>query len=548
MTLSRRAILHSALALGVAGASSGLEAQGGGGIFRHGVASGEPRADSMLLWTRLTVAQDCMGRWAIASDPAMRRVVARGDFEAKAERDFTVKVVAQGLKPGRDYWYRFEAGGEHSPIGRTRTLPEGGVADLHMAVACCAMYLIGYFHAYRAIADMPRLDAVLFLGDYIYEFGKSHYAALGTLRMPDPPHDTLTLDDYRRRFAQSRADADCQAAHMRAPWICIWDDHEIADDDWMHGAAGHKPERDGVFEARKAAAVQAWYEWMPVHDPVPGNPYGINRSVRFGDLATLIVPETRLKARQQRLALPADLDFTTDGEGRRVPDRNGFRKKLSDPSREMIGAEQLGWLGEEMHEAGRSGQHWVLLGSSTVMADYDYPDMRRWAPASGALRPFFDLTGYELPILNLDSWSGYAAERQRIYDHIRVSGVHTVVLSGDSHMAWVNRLHDAKGPVALELSSSTLTGPALGDVLYLRDTPFATLISERNRDIQWCDPTAIGFIHVHLTREALDARFMAVSDPRGPRTTMHVGHRVRCDRAEVSTPDWHHLTVSPTGG
>lgn len=541
MTLSRRGILHSALAIGMAGTSSGLKADGGTTPFRHGVASGEPGPDRMLLWTRLTVARPTVGQWIIASDPGLRTIVGRGRYEAGPERDYTVKVMVAGLKPGRDYWYRFEAEGEYSPIGRTRTLPIGAVRDLHIATACCAMYLIGYFHAYRAIAELPRLDAILFLGDYIYEFGKSHYASLGTLRMPDPPHDTLTLDDYRRRFAQSRAEADLQAAHARAPWICIWDDHEIADDDWMHGAAGHKPERDGDFEARKAAAVQAWYEWMPVYDPAPGNPYGINRSVRFGDLATLIIPETRLQSRQQRLNLATDVDFITDAAGRRVPDRTGFRKKLADPSRTMIGERQLAWVGEEMMQAAEQKQPWVLLGSSTVMADYDYPDMRKWAPASGALAPFFEATGLELPILNLDSWSGYAAERDKIYAHIRRSGVRTVVLSGDSHMAWVNRLHDALGPVALELSSSTLTGPALGDVLALRDTPFAPLLTERNRDVQWCDPTAIGFILVHVTRDAIDARFVAVSDPRAPLSEIKVARHVTTEKLSDGTNDWREV-------
>lgn len=359
--------MRSALAFGMMSAATGVRADGGASVFQHGVASGEPEADSMLLWTRLTGAGEVSGRWRVATDPRMRDVVAQGAFTARAERDFTAKVVVTDLEPGREYWYQFRAAGQKSPVGRTRTLPTGHIDELNIVSACCAMYLIGYFQAYREIARLDKLDAVLFLGDYIYEYGASHYEKLSTLRAPDPPHNTVTLDDYRRRIAQSRAELDLQAAHARAPWICIWDDHEIADDDWMHGAEGHNPTTDGDWELRKAAAVRAWYEWMPVHDPVPGNPYGIARSHSFGDLATLIVPEDRLKARHHRLRLPTDMDMLETSEGR-TPDIAGFRRKLADPAREMIGQDQVAWVGREMHKSKAAGQPWVLFGSGTVMA------------------------------------------------------------------------------------------------------------------------------------------------------------------------------------
>lgn len=535
MTVDRRRVVGSGLALGAAALAS--RAQAAETAFRHGVASGEPGADRMLLWTRVSGLGETDGRWRIATDPAMRQVVGEGRFIALAERDFTVKVVAQGLKPATDYWYQFDAGGQRSPVGRTRTLPVGRTDELSLVVACCAMYTMGYFQAYRAIAERPRLDAVLFVGDYIYEYGVSTYPGLGTLRQADPPRDTVTLDDYRRRFAQARTDLDLQAAHQRAPWICTWDDHEIANDDWMHGAQHHDPAKDGDWEARKAAAVRAYFEWMPIRDPDPADPYAIQRAVAFGDLATLVVPETRLKARERQLALPKDLDRRPD----RTPDIEGFRRKIADPERRMLGQQQVDWIAAQMRGSVAAGRPWVLLGSATVMADYAYPDMSRWAPASGALKGFFELTKLDLPLLNLDAWSGYAAERQRVYDAIRASGARTVVLSGDSHMAFVNELHDETGRVAVELSTSTLTGPSLGVVLAMKDAPFGERLAERNRDVVWCDHLAIGFVAVHVTREAVEASFVSVTDPRVAGSPTPVQRRVRAVAEARGVSAWTQL-------
>jgi len=535
MTVDRRRVVGSGLALGAAALVGGAEAAET--AFRHGVASGEPGPDQMLLWTRVSGLGEAHGRWRIASDPAMRQVVGEGRFMALAERDFTVKVMAHGLKPATDYWYQFEAGGQRSPVGRTRTLPVGPTDDLNLVLACCAMYTMGYFQAYRAIAERPKLDAVLFVGDYIYEYGASTYPGLDMLRPADPPHDTVTLDDYRRRFAQARTDADLQAAHQRAPWICTWDDHEIANDDWMHGAQHHDPAKDGDWETRKAAAVRAYYEWMPIRDPDPADPYAIQRSVAFGDLATLIVPETRLKARDRQLALPKDLERAPDG----TPDVEGFRRKIADPDRYMLGPQQADWIAAELRDSVAAGRPWALLGSATVMADYAYPDMSRWAPASGALKGFFELTKLDLPLLNLDAWSGYAAERQRVYDAIRASGARTVVLSGDSHMAFVNELHDGQGRVAVELSTSTLTGPSLGVVLAMKDAPLGQRLAERNRDIVWCDHLAIGFVAVHVTRQAVEAEFVSVTDPRVAGSPASVQRRVRAAAQPHGVGAWTQL-------
>ena len=530
MALDRRALIGSGLALG---AVSAAPARSSPSPFQHGVASGEPTATGALLWTRLTGVGEAAGRWRLARDPQMAAVAAQGDFTARAERDFTVKVELAGLQPGTDYWYQFEAAGALSPIGRTRTLPTGRLEQLDLVIACCAMYTMGRFHGYRAIAERPRLDAVLFVGDYIYEYGASNYPGMATLRPADPPHDTLTLSDYRRRFAQARTDADLQAAHARAPWICTWDDHEIANDDWTGGAQGHAGERQGDWEIRKNAAVRAYYEWMPIRDPDLAEPYGVQRAAAFGDLATLIVPESRLKAREQQLSIQRDLEFTTGPDGSKVPDIAGFRRKIAAPERATLGAQQLDWLAREVEDSVAASRPWVLLGSATIMGDYDYPDMSDFAPAGGPLKGFFEMTRLKLPLLNLDAWSGYGAERQRVYDIIRRTGAQAVVLSGDSHMAFANELHDAQGQVALEVAATTITGPSLGSVLAMRQAPLGQRLAAANRDIAWCDHLAIGFIALRLTRETVAAEFVSVVDPRGSDPTTVVA---RCAEARAGQP------------
>jgi alkaline phosphatase D len=246
--------------------------------FHHGVASGDPLTDRVILWTRATPPEGAPARlgvgWVVAEDPQLTRVVAKGQAETGPDRDFTVKVDVAGLKPGRDYWYGFSAGGAVSPVGRTRTLPTGAVKDVMLAFVTCALYPNGYFNAYDHIARSERLDAVVELGDYIYEYGgpDSYGVENGEKlgRQHEPAHDILGLVDYRTRYAQYRRDPDLQAAHARAPWICVWDDHEVCNDTWKGGAENHHEKTQGAFADRKAHALQAYFEWMPIREPAPG--------------------------------------------------------------------------------------------------------------------------------------------------------------------------------------------------------------------------------------------------------------------------------------
>ncbi|CAN5406375.1 alkaline phosphatase [soil metagenome] len=558
--ISRRALLAGSAAGSMLLATGAAAAQSAS-PFVHGVASGDPASDSILLWTRVTVPGGVPvdGTWQVASDRGFKRLVASGTFATAAARDHSVKVIAEGLKPGQSYFYRFQALGQTSPIGRTRTLPVGKLAELDIVLACCAMYMFGEFHAYRAIAAREKLDLVLFVGDYIYEYGERAFPGAMDVRSIEPPHDTVTLADYRARYAQWRRDPALQDAHARAAWACMWDDHEIANDDWTGGAQHHDPAKNGDWEVRKRAAIQAYLEWMPIRDPAADDPYGVNRSFAFGDLATLVMPETRLKARDRQLSLPVDLKMMIiDASGQPVtdpaqlaglnskalpagyriePDIAGFRTKLADPDREMMGAEQRDWLRERLVEHKAAQRPWFLFGVETILSAYVYPDLTRFPGGNPAMAPFYALTRHALPMLNLDAWDGYPAEREKVYDLFEASGAHVLVLSGDSHMAWINEPHRGDRRIGLELSASTLTGPSIGELM-LPPGPVGEAFAQANRDVLWCDVNAIGFVTVTITRDAVEADFVRVLNPREAIGRLDVAKRVRATIAGGTLGGW----------
>ncbi|MEE4454553.1 alkaline phosphatase D family protein [Novosphingobium resinovorum] len=564
MALTRRTMLAGSAAGGFLLAATSAAARTEG-VFAHGVASGDPHADSVLLWTRITdpARKPVHGTWEIAEDEVFTIIASRGTFTTSATRDHTVKVIAEGLKPGRDYFYRFSALDTVSATGRTKTLPTGRIEKLDIVLACCAMYMFGEFHAYRAIADREAVDVVLFVGDYIYEYGANSMPGVMDLRPIEPSHDTVTLADYRARYAQWRRDPALREAHARAPWICMWDDHEIANDDWMHGAQHHDPAVNGDWEQRKSAAVQAYLEWMPIRDPARADPYGITRSFAFGDLATLALPETRLMARQKQLSLGSDLDWhLVDRRGAaprvitdpvemkgldpkalpqgvtREPDIDGFRKKLADPEREMIGAGQRQWLAEELATHKDAKRAWFLFGSATILSSYVYPDLTRFPGGKAALAPMYKSTRYGLPLLNLDSWDGYAGERAKVYDLFDRSGANLLVLSGDSHMAWINEPHHGGRRIGLELSASTLTGPSIGELL-LPPGPVGRAFADDNRDVRWCDTNAVGFVTVSLTHNRVDADFVRVLNPRQAAGKLDVVRRASAEIAQDGPSAWN---------
>jgi len=516
--------LHRRGLLGLLAAGSAVPTAAGAQsapAFLHGVASGDPLADRVVLWTRVTTDAPVQVEWRIWPWGQARPARPTGRVTADAERDFTVKIDAADLQPGREYAFDFAVGDVVSPVGRCRTLPSGATEDVVVAVASCQLHPGGLFNAYAAMAQLERLDAVIHLGDYIYEYGAGpgdYGMAVGAAlsRIPQPPHEIVTLADYRLRHAQYKSDPDLQAAHARAAFICVWDDHEVTNDGWLNGAENHQPDTEGDWATRKAAAIRAYAEWMPIREPQGGLTDAIFRSFRFGDLMALHMVETRLTARAEQLDYARDMAVI---EG--APDLAGFEAKRNDPSRDLLGESQRAWLSETLSR--HRDAAWQVIGNQVVMARVAGPDVTTVAspqqieaalsslPAEVAdgLRKVIPLFKAGLPF-NLDSWDGYPVARERLYAQFAQAGVQPIVLAGDSHAFWVNELKDATGARrGAEFGTSSISSPSPGDAVGA--IPLGPLLDQANPEVVHCDQKAKGFLTLTVTRDAATAELIAVS-------------------------------------
>lgn len=447
MTVSRRNFLQGAAPLALGPLWAGCDAHddpGESDVFRHGVASGDPLADAIVLWTRVTPPAERRARVAVhywvARDEALVDLVSEGVLETGPERDYTLKIDVGGLEPGRIHYYQFEAFGQRSPIGRTKTLPVGEVARLAIAVVSCANYPYGFFNAYRNVAAR-ELDFVLHLGDYLYEYAEGVYGTGAPLgREPAPAHESVTLDDYRRRHAQYKADPDLRALHREHAVIAIWDDHEVANDAYRDGAQNHQPELEGDYAARKAAALQAYREWMPVRDPDPDQPLRVYRSFELGDLADLVLLDTRHLARDAQVSDACDF------------------AAAADPERRLLGAEQEAWLYERLEASAARGARFRLIGQQVMVGQL--------------LNVLLDPPC----LFSTDQWDGYAATRARLFGFLGASAIDgVVVLTGDIHSSWaIDLSHDpfdpafydrdsGSGSLAVELVTPAVTSPGIDD-------------------------------------------------------------------------------------
>lgn len=446
----------SGLALGV---SSGAvrAAASGGGMFQHGVASGDPLSDRVILWTRVSPAagQPTVNvDYVVASDAGFANIVSRGRIKTNPARDYTVKVDAAGLSPNTTYYYRFNAEGLDSPIGRTRTLPVGTADRLRIAVVSCSNVAYGYFNVYRRIAERADLDMVVHLGDYIYEYGSGQY---GNVRPCEPANEIVTLTDYRTRHAQHKRDADSQEMHRQHPMVAIWDDHETANNSWKDGAENHQPATEGEWSVREANALQAYYEWMPVRIVDATNPRKNNRSYAVGNLVDLVMLEERLTARS--------LQLTTN-----INNPSGYFVQsgaYADPTRQMLGTEEENWLAAQLRG---STAKWKLIGQGVMFAQ-----LKAVAGANAAGGGVF---------LNSDQWDGYQPARDRVYAMIKGDATHAavpnvVILTGDIHSSWAADLSQdpnnpdvttggynpltGEGSRAVEFVGTSVTSPGVSD-------------------------------------------------------------------------------------
>jgi len=548
--VTRRDFLQvSALGLGAVVVSTGMSGCGGSSGssrgrkvgFRHGVASGDPLSDRVLLWTRVTPEDFNTTAievgWEVATDADFTDLVHSGTAEVSFEHDYTLKVDVLDLLPGSTYHYRFRAAGELSPSGVTRTLPQGSVTQVKFAVLSCSNYPAGYFNVYAEAAKEQGLDAVLHLGDYLYEYDSQGYAgedaeAMGRLLPAYNDVELLTLLDYRRRYAHYRTDTYLQALHASAPFIAVWDDHEIANDTWREGAENHDPATEGDFLVRKLQALQAYFEWMPVRPAMPDDEEIIYRSFDFGDLVSLHMLDTRVIGRDEQINYA---DYLTT-EGINLP---AFQAALGAPTRWLRGAEQRLWLQNQLMS---SSATWQVLGQQVLMARIHMPAemlqgvLARDPALIGLIAELTELKGRYLmndPSLtpgeiarvitvlpyNLDAWDGYVVERETLLGTARAAGKNLVVLAGDTHNAWGSNLTDMDGNAAgVEFATASVSSPGLEEYLQLPPEMVPTAeqaISLLVDDLHYLNASQRGYLLVTFTASEARADWRYVSTVKG---------------------------------
>ncbi|MGW6901643.1 alkaline phosphatase D family protein [Streptomyces sp. NPDC054919] len=509
---SRRTLVKAAAATAVVapvlGAATSARAADGP-AFLHGVASGDPLPDGILLWTRVTPTPDAVPgsgrgadtavRWEVAEDKEFARIVAQGSTVARAASDHTVKADVRGLAPATTYWFRFSAGdggAVRSAAGRTRTAPALGAATpgVRFGVVSCANWESGYFSPYRHLAARADLDAVLHLGDYIYEYASGSYPeAKYVVRPHEPRNEILTLADYRTRHGHYKTDADLQTLHATHPVIAIWDDHEFANDAWSGGAENHTPGTEGAWADRAAGAKQAYFEWMPVRTSTEGTVY---RRLRFGNLADLHLLDLRTFRSQQ----------STIGNG-----------SVDDPDRTITGRAQLDWL-----KSGLAGSDatWKLVGTSVMISPVAFGSV----PAH-LLEPLAGLLGLpkEGLAVNVDQWDGYTDDRKELITHLRDRSVtNTVFLTGDIHMAWANDVpvkaatYPLSASAATEFVVTSVTSDNLDDILHVAPQTVSVLaaaaVKAANRHVKWVDMDSHGYGVLDVTAERSQMDYYVVSD------------------------------------
>ena len=473
------------------------------GQFLQGIASGDPAADAVILWTRVTpdVEGDITVSWEVATDSGFSQLVTNGQTITNQNRDYTVKVDAVGLEAGQQYFYRFKAGETVSEMGQTRTLPEGSVASVKLAVMSCANFPAGYFNVYEMAAQQNDLDAVVHLGDYLYEYARGEYASEHAVELGRevlPAGELFLLDDYRTRYSQYRSDASLQKLHAKVPFITVWDDHEVANDTWKDGAENHN-DGEGDFDQRKQAALQAYFEWLPIRPWSEGNHEEIYRSFNYGNLVDLHMLDTRVLARDKQLEYSQYIDATTGAFN-----SSTFLADVTDTDRTLLGQTQLLWLQQTLLQ---STAKWQVLGQQVLMGKMLMPaaiaTQQMSIPQFAELGGLAQLAGrvqasdptltaeelaylqanqdkltpevialLQLPAIpyNLDAWDGYAYEREVILATAKSLQHNLVVIAGDTHNAWASDLTDSGGDiVGIEFATSSVSSPGLEYYLGLSD-------------------------------------------------------------------------------
>ncbi len=464
--------------------------------FRHGVASGDPFPTRGIIWTRVTPSDDAepgsgKGKpvdviWEVARDPGFKQIEAAGRVTVDKRTDHTLKIDVSKLAPATDYLFRFRSKGKTSRVGRLRTAPDP-VADndsLRFGVVSCSNYEGGYFTGYRHLAQRSDLDLVLHLGDYIYEYGSGDYGPGADIgRTHAPNHEIVSLSDYRTRYGQYHQDLDLQDLHSAAPFITIWDDHEVTNDSYAEGAENHQ-EDEGDYIARRNDAYRAYFEWMPVRQK--RDPRRLYRGFRFGELVDL----TMLDLRQYRTIQPS----------------NQADPAKDDPSTTITGDPQMQWFKKRL---GRERAQWKIVGNQVMFVPWD--------------------TAPDVPY-NVDAWDGYRADRQELIDHMSAGEINNITfLTGDIHTSWAAEVPLEKetygtitGSACTEFVCPSITSDNLDDISggpYRSSIPVEESIKADNRWVKHVELDSHGYSVVDVNRERLQMDFYYISDRTDPEAT-----------------------------
>lgn len=450
--------------------------------FYHGVASGDPLPNGVIIWTRVTpdsaqFNQTILVSWRVSTDTGMTNVIQSGSLVTDSTKDYTIKVDVPGLNPNTFYFYEFQVGTKLSPRGRTKTTPTGNAADsLRFALVSCANFEAGYFNVYGSLLQREDFDAVIALGDYIYEYNTGGYSPNANVnRQWSPGNEIVSIADYRMRYSSYKLDEDLQHLHQQFPFIIIYDDHEFANDSWMNGAENHQT-NEGLWSARKAMAKKAFFEWLPIRQTSVTNPYQIYRSIKYGNLLELIMLDTRIEGREEQAGTTGATVTATN--------------------RKLLGTSQYNWLIQKLDS---STAKWKVLGQQVMMAPLKV----------------FGIA------FNGDQWDGYPAERDRVYNHVLNNNIsNMVVLTGDIHSSWANDLPTSTynsstgaGSAGVEFVAPSVTSPGMSIPLG------ASAIKLANGHIKYCDLSSHGYIIMDVNQNRTQADWYNISTIDSKSTT-----------------------------
>lgn len=511
--------------------------------FPEGIGSFDPSESSIIIWTRYAYTNREL-IWELATDIEFKSIIRTGKITTDSLRDSTIAIEITELKAGQKLYYRFLNIKDKaiSVIGETITLPKDA-SSIKLAVCSCSNYQAGFFNVYDAMAK-SNADVIIHLGDYFYEYEAGGYGTApenaSLNRSHNPATEILSLDDYRIRYKQYKSDRSLQLAHQKKPFICVWDDHEIANDTYKDGAENHTEGTEGSFEVRKNYALQAYSEFLPFSRLDPNNNSLIYRTVNIGNLVNLIMLDTRIIGRDKQLSI-TDY-FTATGF-----DASAFQTALTDTSRTLLGETQRTWLTNELTS---SSAKWQVLGQQILMGKMYIPAEMLTAFGTAEFSQILGelvsiktrltnndptLTTEEITRIlaavpyNLDAWDGYPIDREIVYNAL--NGKKLITLAGDTHNAWYNTLKKQDGTdVGIELATSSISSPGfetyLGDTNAAIITGFEQALTILIDGLSYFDASRRGYLMATFTSSDVKSEWIFVDTILTENYSTSIGHSV----------------------